>query len=376
MANNKVTVTFYKIPRSELATFPIKEGQLIFTTDTGKLYLDETNTSRIQIDGKDFTYGLSIDGNTVSIEKNNGNASISLPTYTAADVGAIALTEKGTNSGVAELDNSGKVPSSQLPSYVDDVLEYASLSQFPQVGESGKIYIALDTDKTYRWGGSTYIVIASDLALGETSATAYRGDRGKAAYDHSQSIHAPVDAEKNTIETIKVNNTALTPDANRAVNITINTNSIHIVDTNNSSTPFILLDAEPGIYIFPSQKVYVKAKAINQEVATLDTLDRTVIITGIKTSEASSLSSVLGVFIDKKGFGYRLTYYNDSATAGFTLGYDSNNIVTLSSSQTFSGKKTFSILPESSVTPTTDNQLTNKKYVDDAIASNLYFTIS
>jgi len=97
----------------------------------------------------------------------------------------IPLTQKGAASGVAELDANGKVPSSQLPSYVDDVLEYASLSDFPATGEAGKIYIATDTNKSYRWSGSTYVEISSSLALGETSSTAYRGDRGKIAYDHA-----------------------------------------------------------------------------------------------------------------------------------------------------------------------------------------------
>lgn len=97
----------------------------------------------------------------------------------------IDLSQKGAVNGVAELDVNGKVPSSQLPSYVDDVLEYSTLSSFPATGETGKIYIALDTNLSYRWSGSTYVTIASDLALGETSSTAYRGDRGKVAYDHS-----------------------------------------------------------------------------------------------------------------------------------------------------------------------------------------------
>ena len=56
----------------------------------------------------------------------------------------------------------------------------------PNPGESGKIYITEDTNLTYRWSGSGYVEISPSLALGETSATAYRGDRGKAAYDHSQ----------------------------------------------------------------------------------------------------------------------------------------------------------------------------------------------
>lgn len=110
----------------------------------------------------------------------------SKPSYTASEVGAIPATDKGSAGGVAELDSGGKVPSSQLPSYVDDVLEYASVSAFPATGESGKIYVALDTNLTYRWTGSEYVNISQSLALGETSSTAYRGDRGKAAYDHAQ----------------------------------------------------------------------------------------------------------------------------------------------------------------------------------------------
>lgn len=92
---------------------------------------------------------------------------------------------KGATNGLAELDSNGKVPSAQLPSYVDDVVEVANFAALPVTGESGKIYIALDTNLTYRWGGTTYVEISPSLALGETSASAYRGDRGKIAYDHS-----------------------------------------------------------------------------------------------------------------------------------------------------------------------------------------------
>lgn len=77
----------------------------------------------------------------------------------------------------------GKVPASQLPSYVDDVIEYTSVSAFPATGESGKIYVAQDTNKTYRWGGSAYVEISESLALGETASTAYPGNKGKANAD-------------------------------------------------------------------------------------------------------------------------------------------------------------------------------------------------
>lgn len=85
----------------------------------------------------------------------------------------------GTANGLATLDASGKVPSAQLPSYVDDVLECINKASFPTTGESGKIYIDQTTNLTYRWGGTAYVEISQSLALGETSSTAYAGDKGK-----------------------------------------------------------------------------------------------------------------------------------------------------------------------------------------------------
>ena len=90
----------------------------------------------------------------------------------------VKRSEMGVANGVATLNESGTVPSSQLPSYVDDVLEYDNKSAFPPSGESGKIYVAKDTNLTYRWSGSAYVEISQSLALGETSSTAYAGDKG------------------------------------------------------------------------------------------------------------------------------------------------------------------------------------------------------
>ena len=108
----------------------------------------------------------------------------------------LSTSLKGAVNGLAELDANGKVLTSQLPSYVDDVIE-GTLSTFPATGETGKIYVDTTTNKTYRWSGSAFVEISASLALGETSSTAYRGDRGKIAYDHSQATHAPSNAEKN-----------------------------------------------------------------------------------------------------------------------------------------------------------------------------------
>lgn len=127
---------------------------------------------------------------------------------------------KGAANGLAELDSAGKVPAAQLPSFVDDVLEgYYYNSKFYKeaahtteiTGETGKIYVDLPTNKTYRWSGTAYVVISDTIALGETASTAYRGDRGKIAYDHSQSTHARTDATKvekcTTNGNVKINGT-------------------------------------------------------------------------------------------------------------------------------------------------------------------------
>lgn len=91
----------------------------------------------------------------------------------------IPLSQKGRAGGVVPLDNGGLISSMYLPSYVDDVLEYSTFSALPATGESGKIYVTLDTNLTYRWSGTSYVGISKSLALGETADTAYAGNKGK-----------------------------------------------------------------------------------------------------------------------------------------------------------------------------------------------------
>lgn len=102
---------------------------------------------------------------------------------------------------VATLED-GKIPTAQLPSFVDDVLEYDNKSGFPEAGETGKIYVATDTNITYRWSGSTYVEIGSSLALGETSSTAYAGDKGKQLRNDVDGI---LKGDKNLITPVIIN---------------------------------------------------------------------------------------------------------------------------------------------------------------------------
>ena len=257
MADNKVK--FLRGTSNEYAVAEKDSDAIYFTTDDGKLYIGDkevsgsdiiiddnmSDTSKNPVQNKVVNAALKSKADQTTVDNALAqkanleyvNTSLTGKSdighthddryYTETEINTKLNTKlntslKGAANGLAELDSSGKVPSAQLPSYVDDVLEYANQSSFPVKGESGKIYIAQDTNKTYRWSGSIYVEISPSLVLGETSSTAYRGDRGKVAYDHSQTAHAPSSAQANVIETIKVNNTALTP-TNKAVNITVPT---------------------------------------------------------------------------------------------------------------------------------------------------------
>lgn len=156
------------------------------STSNGALYAKKASSVWTYIKGKaDTVYAPKSHTHSIS---NITNLQTTLDSKLNANL-------KGAASGLAELDSSGKVPSSQLPSYVDDVIEgYLSSGKFYKesahttqiTGETGKIYVDLSTSKTYRWSGSAFAEISSSLALGTTSSTAYRGDRGLIAYNHSQ----------------------------------------------------------------------------------------------------------------------------------------------------------------------------------------------
>ena len=102
------------------------------------------------------------------------------------------MNTKAKANGLCPLGSDTKVPSTYLPSYVDDVVEYGSITTFPVTGEDGKIYVAEDTNKTYRWSGSGYVEISPSLALGETSSTAYAGNKGKANADAIAEIKSQI----------------------------------------------------------------------------------------------------------------------------------------------------------------------------------------
>lgn len=145
--------------------------------------------------------------NTIDQYTVNGHKISENPTLTKTDVGLgnvtneaqIPLSQKGAANGVATLSENGKVPASQLPTYVDDVLEGTLVStteftpnegQQGEVKQSGVVYVDTTTNKSYRWSGSQYVMTGSDLALGETSSTAYAGDKGKQVTDRVAEVYS------------------------------------------------------------------------------------------------------------------------------------------------------------------------------------------
>lgn len=144
------------------------------------------------------------------------------------------IATKGQAEGLATLNEAGKIPESQLPSYVDDVVEAASESALPAAGESGKIYVATDTNLTYRWSGTGYVEISPSIALGETASTAYAGDKGKTVTDalaaHKADTSNPHSVTKIQVGLSNVDNTS---DANKPVS---NAQATAIADAKSAGT--------------------------------------------------------------------------------------------------------------------------------------------
>ncbi len=163
---------------------------------------------------------VQLNGSSITPSNKTVNVQVSKSTVGLGNVtndAQVKRSEMGQAGGVATLDSAGKVPASQLPSYVDDVIEgYYSGGKFYTskdssgnysgaiTGETGKIYVNLNDNKTYRWSGTAYAVISETLALGETSSTAYAGNKGA--------------ANASEIEKIK-NGTTSVPKATSATNV-------------------------------------------------------------------------------------------------------------------------------------------------------------
>lgn len=191
-ANAVFTDTVYTLTTAnDTALGGIKTGYSGTEEKRYAIKVDSNGNAYVDVNWTDTntTYTLESFGITVTAAEINylsgltSNVKSQLDTINTSLNGKINSTEKGTANGVATLDGNGHILASQLPSSVDEIVEIADLSG---TGEAGKIYVNTTDNKTYRWSGSSFVEISASLALGETASTAYYGDKGKTAYDHSQ----------------------------------------------------------------------------------------------------------------------------------------------------------------------------------------------
>ena len=210
----------------------------------------------------------------------------------------------------ATLDSSGHVPSSQLPSYVDDVIEgyysngnfYSDSAKTKKItGEGGKIYTDLATNKTYRWGGTAWVEISKSLAIGETAGTAYDGAKGaKNASD--------ISLLKTDVSTLKTDNTQNKKDIS---NLKANVSSIQSqVDTNSNNIGLLNTDVitlKTNVYTkTESDEKYVPARnedgAINS-LSVVSNNDGEFHVKNYNTDPTSSSTGITDLFVAKYGIG-------------------------------------------------------------------------
>ena len=155
--------------------------------------------------------------------------------YTQEEVNALLNNKVDT---ITILDSNNIIKSSVLPSYVDDVEEYSSFNNLPTTGEGSKIYITTDNNRTYRWSGTTYVEIASSLALGITSGTAYEGSSGKVLEENISTIEQDIASYKTTVSSIYATKEEVTSSVS-TINTSIDNTNTELTNTkNNLSTNY------------------------------------------------------------------------------------------------------------------------------------------
>lgn len=152
-----------------------------------------------------------------------------LQNYTDDEVAGLKGDLEGQLSDKADLVG-GRVPASQLPGFAETFEVYPTDTDFPPLGDPVVLYIAEDTNKTYRWVAPNYVELLGHLELGETETTAYRGDRGRMAYDHTLAVNNPHSVNKTQVGLSEVDNTS---DANKPVStatqdaLNLKANTVH-----------------------------------------------------------------------------------------------------------------------------------------------------
>ena len=218
------------------------------------------------------------------------------------------INSKGAPNGLASLNESGVIPSTQLPSYVDDVVEVAAFSNLPSKGESGKIYIVTSTNIQYRWSGTAYVEISKSIALGETSSTAYPGDKGKATTDVVNSLS---DTLVNDVLVAQSNQNSVSLTIKSITKTTANKDKQLLLADGDpilltDGTPILLGDSESARIARATEGLYSQA---NDKVITINpaTTSTAGVMSSSDKSKLDSLKSQLDTHISNKSNPHSVT---------------------------------------------------------------------
>lgn len=266
--------------------------------EDNKSLVEDTEISKLEkypeyneVNTRINTVESEVESNTTAVTAHINNTS-NPHEVTKAQIGLsnvtndaqVKRTEMGASNGVATLDSTGTIPASQLPSYVDDVLEYDTVDDFPATGETGKIYVSINDNNTYRWSGTQYVLISKTIALGETSSTAFAGDRGKALSEtvesHITNTDNPHNVTKEQLGLDKVDNTS---DLDKPISTATQQalSEFKIKDTS--------YDGNSGLYVDSEGRLKIRLN--NQKWFTSETIyensNKTPIVLGLKISESA-----------------------------------------------------------------------------------------
>ena len=284
-------------------------------------------------------YSRYVSRNTTAIQESvvtriipfadyNQNGCMAKWMYTALINARNKIEEAGTANGLAVLDENGKIPANNLPSFVDDVLEYDDYASLPSTGEVGKIYVTLDTNLTYRWSGSQYIEISKSLALGETSSTAFAGDRGKVL--------------ETKVQAVESTNTKQDSNINLLANLLLNTSAKVKVSANT-----VVIEAGVDTIVNIGYNAYVAGKSISP-------VDNNV--------KSQSLELGGGITINKPEVKLELLNTTDNLMLPLNVSSDNTNI-TLNKTTTIQLNGTFKNIGENDVASIVTNSIDKSDFI-------------
>lgn len=286
----------------------------------------------------DVSGTVSFDGSAdVSITTTvaDGSHNHSASNITSGTLDAARIPNISIDKLVAGTTNA-TIPSSLLPAYVDDVLEYTAKANFPTTGETGKIYVDKTTNLTYRWSGSAYVEISPSLALGSTSSTAFAGDLGQIAYDHAKD-NSGVEKSSSGLYKITTDSKGHVTGATAVAKADITALGIPGSDTTYSaatSSTLGLVKSGGDVTISSAGVITVNDDSHNHTIANIDNLQTTLdgmaqktegafFVEGTGTTDSTAKTSTW------TGTSDRITSYYDGLAIRYKIGVAGQSTVTL-----------------------------------------------